>query len=149
MKKAFILSFCIMAIACSKSLELDADISITSEEREVMDDCNMNQLDSEEAILDNLIGDWELVGYGCGFCMPHTPPQIDLKILSQQIIITLNESDSTSIETVAYNLESSQNGFRLVTDPSNSALRMEVFCDDYMYFDDTPVDGRMMLYRKK
>jgi len=38
--------------------------------------------------------------------------------------------------------------YRFKTEPAHYALNMDIFCSEFMFFDERPFDGQLMLYQK-
>ena len=149
----FSFSICFLFLSsCSTEDGPADDLFISEEERALMDDCRENLFTTGEDIRSNLIGDWKIIGYGCGFCAPHNPPNMEITFEEssgefefvsendqQQFSFTWNIQLSTSPGT---------SGFLLSTTPDHFSLSFDNFCPDFMYFDHTSFDGLMILMKK-
>ena len=137
-------------LACGKN-----DILPPEDEREIIQSCQQNALDSEEEIAQNLIGKWKQIGYGCGFCAPHEEPKSSIEFSEESGILTIEDDfEGKQIISFTWKIIEGTNlfgdsTFQLSTKPSHYALNMDIFCDQYMAFDHTPVDGQMFLFNKK
>jgi hypothetical protein len=137
----------VLLTACNK----DDDGRLTLQEAiPILQQCAEDTYTDEAKITSNLIGNWTLIAYGCGFCAP----------VENEPIINLSFAPTTGTaivdgETInfSWKIEKTTNIFNepvfgLSTTPAHYALAMNYFCDDYMYFDHRPVDGLMLLYKK-
>ena len=66
MKYKFTLLIAISVVLFSACLKSSDDGDITEDERALMTECDQNSLISQAEIENNLIGEWELVGFGHG-----------------------------------------------------------------------------------
>ncbi len=141
---------------CTKELtSVDCLLSL-EETMPILEDCLNNSNLDTLAIKENLIGDWKLVGYGCGFCQPHTPPEAFLQINQNKgVLIFKDEALGDKVLTFDWWLEQRINNidgnafYTFKTEPFDHALQMNVFCSEFMFFDHRPSDGLLMLYQKQ
>jgi len=136
--------------------QCDKDDTIPSEKAQaIRETCRTEALTDSLTIAQNLVGDWKLVGYGCGHCVPHEAPKVELNLTENTGILELSNAgvDDTlhafewTLER--YNIGTESVGFRFKASPSHYALHMDFFCQQYMFFDDTPLDGQFMLFQKR
>lgn len=122
----------------------------------LMEDCRDNLIADEEAIAKNLMGTWKLVGYGCGFCGPHTqPPTAIIQLTTNKGTLVYNDEYGGDVmldfdwrlDTIVNSLEEKAT-YRFKTEPAHHALNMDIFCSEFMFFDERPFDGQLMLYQK-
>ena len=112
----------------------------------VLKECSKNQLKSKDEITKNLIGEWKLVAYGCGFCVPIEEPKATLKMDESTGILDLEYGGiDDTLMTFDWILEDT----KFITTPSHFALQIKTFCEDYMLFDNRASDGIMMIYQKQ
>lgn len=127
------------------------DGAIDDEERRIMTECRESELRSPEEITANLIGTWDLIGFGHGWFW--TVPQPCSQIVFEEDMLTLRVIDSwrdTTI-TTGWEILLSTNGSPYISydeDTPSEGLRFRTFCDNYIFYDSTPVDGNMYLYEK-
>jgi len=145
--------FCAYLFSCSDKSNLENDLFVSEEERKIMNMCDSNSLDSVEEIKNNLIGTWEIMGYGCGFCAPHDAPfsHIEFSATSGKLIYE-RETEETELDfiwNVVLTTSPGAPGLLLTTDPPHHSLVVDHFCADYMYFDHTSFDGAMYIYQKQ
>jgi hypothetical protein len=140
---------------CSKSLEERQieEISISEEERALLEYCYCNSEFSIDEINKNLIGEWSLVGYACGFCAPHDAPQARITFETASGVLFSNEGTEQE-EIVQFDYEVKElfnNILRLMqmqTEPYRHELAFNYFCGEYIAFDGRAVDNIMMIYQK-
>ena len=144
----------LMAIFLFASCDKD-DLLPFEKAAEIRENCRAEAYSDSLQIAENLVGNWELVGYGCGFCIPHDPPMAELTLGKNTGVLELtNYGEADTLHTFQwelerYNIGTESVGFRFRATPSQFTLHMRNFCKDYMFFDDSPVDGLFMLYEKQ
>jgi len=123
---------------------------IDNDERQIMDECLANRLTSKSEIEANLIGEWELVGHGEGWVPTVSQPCGYVTISADELIFDFDSGHYDSVTLHTWELVEQQNQFfALEASPVIGArFYMNIFCDEYMYSDATPVDGNMYLYQK-
>ena len=130
----------------------DMDGWIDDTERSIMDDCFQNSLNSKTEIENNLIGEWELVGHGQGWFPQVSQPCGYLTFTADELTFDFNDGHIDTITTHTWELEEvnwpSGPKFKLTISDQIFAMFINQFCFDYMYGDETPVDGNMYLYQK-
>jgi len=137
---------------CTYEENSEANDGFISEiEYTIMDECYDNRLTSKSEIEQNLIGGWELIGYGTFWNPNVTMPCVHLEITENEIINTIRNKtlDTTFIYTwqiKEYN-HSNRNYFKLETEP-NHLSQTYVFCSDYMFYNLVPADLSMYLFQK-
>jgi len=152
MKKLFLLfSITFLFVQCKKE-EMVEPLSTD----EIIQTTIDNSISDEEEIKANLIGEWKLIEYRCGFCIPSDPlPTATIVFLETTGVLTYDdEFQDEEVVNFTWNLEevSPSNDpfyFKLKTDPLHRSLNIEIFSDQYMMFDHTPLDGEMMLFEKQ
>jgi hypothetical protein len=134
----------------------DKDDTIPSEQaQELRTTCQTNAYEDSLQIAKNLVGDWKLVGYGCGFCAPHEAPKVTLTLTPNTGILDLsNAGVDDTLHTFEWNLarfniDTQSVRFRFNATPHHYALSMNHFCEEYMFFDNMPLDGQFMLFQKQ
>ena len=140
-------------LACSKDDNgpgIDADSAI--------DECREDRFTDSLQISRNLIGEWSLVSYSCGFCPPDgDKPEATIIFKESTGTLHYQGPGSNMSESVDFSWSLRResvkpfpnSGFFLMTEPQHPALSAYLFCKKYMYYDYTPVDGEQYLYRKK
>lgn len=138
-----------ISISCSCTKDDIKKINL-EEALPILMECNDNQLSNEGEIRQNLLGTWTTIAYGCGFC---TPLEDD-----PEVTVTFKTSLGTAVvdgEEIEFSWTLSkepdiygESVLTLKTEPVHWALQMTYFCREYMYFDDRPVEGIMLLYQK-
>ena len=125
---------------------------------EALNSCRSNLLTSVEEIRSNMIGEWELVSWGCGFCAvdpEREAPVADIEFnmdkgsISYEFQGIIEEFEFSWSIVEKEVLDFNNSSFELKTEPAHQGLMMTEFCTDYMISDDRPVDGALHLYRKK
>ncbi len=111
-------------------------------------------IDSKE-IGTNLIGEWELIAYGCGNCVgADRTDKITLTLEANKGILAICD-DIDSYFEFDWKLEAHNNrfdpqsAFIFRTEPSHAYLKMDIFCSEFMFFNNRPYDGYTMLYQKQ
>ncbi len=145
-----------LLIACSpkEDFALENDIIISEKEQEVMLNCFESRISNQDDIKKLILGKWTLAGYACGFCAPHTTPSAKLEFKGSTGILEFEDDFEGKIEIkFSWKLEliedfNGNKGYKLITNPFHYALPVNQFCESYMYFNHTPVDGHMFIYRK-
>lgn len=143
---------------CNKEATTSPDCIILpiEEVSPVLEDCRNSLLSEATEIAENLVGKWKLVGYGCGFCAPHTPPEAHLVLTETKGLLTYKDAfDGDTLLTFDWRLEQIMNTleenatYRFKTEPSHYVLNMDIFCAEFMFFDERPFDGSLFLYQKQ
>jgi len=132
--------------------DADMDGLIDENERNLMNECQMNAFTSKSEIENNLIGEWELIGHGEGWfssisqpCAYLTFTEQELKFEIENIFLDTTFLLNWEIEI----LDSIGTSYRINTfGPPKIGLNIETFCENYMFGDATPRDGYMFLYQK-
>lgn len=128
----------------------DMEGLIDDTERELMVTCNDNKLTSKSEIEANLIGEWELVGHGEGWVPRLSQPCSYITITEEELILQFENGYLDTLTTHTWEITAHNTGnFSLEFTPNdNAGIFINVFCEDYMYGDGTPLDGNMYLYQK-
>ena len=127
---------------------------IDENEREIMMSCLQNRLDSKNAIENNMIGEWELIGHGEGWIPSRSQPCAFLIFDDDNVRVRYHDEVIDTVYVTPWSisvLETPSNSLFILTLESqlNIGLGINRFCDTYMYGDATPVDGNMYLFQKK
>lgn len=128
----------------------DMDGQIDDVEQALMQECSDNKYTSKDDIEDNLVGEWKLIGHGQGWSYTPSQPCAYLVITEDELTFKFENAqiDTMTIHTWEI-IENSNNSFHLNLTPfAEIELAIDVFSEDYMYFNDTPLDGNMYLYEK-
>lgn len=155
MKYKFTLLTAISVVLFSACLKSSDDGDITEDERALMTECDQNSLISQAEIENNLIGEWELVGFGYGGVGSNVPcPRISM-LFSSDKVTTISDGE---VSTSDWKIEEVQtaNGtfccYSLVLFPqlinNGFALDINTFCQQYMYADEYGRHGNMYLFEK-
>ncbi|MBX2817985.1 MAG: hypothetical protein KTR24_18400 [Saprospiraceae bacterium] len=143
---------------CSKAVvDPENDLIISEEERSMMEACQDDAYSTVDQIERNLLGEWRLIGYGCGFCAPHTPPSIQLYFAQNGTGVLRSRHDQDPEEMLDFTWEIDEGALGLTkfganfirSEPNDYRISATVMCDRYMWFDITAVDGHMFLYAKQ
>jgi len=141
---------------CEKDLTSPECILPLEEMVKAMNECRDGVIPEASNISNNLVGEWKLVGYGCGFCVPHTPPEAYMILNETKGILMLKDDfDGDTLVTFNWRLEQITNTleekatYRFKTEPFHYALNMDIFCEEFMFFDERPFDGSLFLYQKQ
>ena len=131
----------------------DEDGLIDEEERGLMEECTSQSLKSISSIEDNLIGEWELIGHGEGWVPTVSQPCGYLIFTKDVLRYTFRSAYTDTVMSVSWEIEeinSPNFNFSLKTKPQTSEgiSVLNIFCEDYMFGNATPVDGNMYLYKK-
>jgi hypothetical protein len=130
------------------------ETDISERERMLLDDCIASPLDGPEEIAANLIGDWVIEGYSCGFCAPGPSANGIISFMDSTGVVSyeydgFNEGFDFSWEINAQ-VQDMDTVFVLETSPARAYLIMNGFCNDYMYsYDENAPDSFMFLYKKQ
>lgn len=156
--KYYLLGFITILFLSQCNKEATTTDCILSQEATVaaLENCRDNILPEASEIAANLVGDWKLVGYGCGFCGPHTPPEATLRLTETSGILAYRDDfDGDTLLAFDWRLEQITNTleekatYRFKTEPNHYALNMDIFCSEFIFFDERPFDGQLMLYQKQ
>ena len=126
---------------------------IDETERAIMDACINYTWSSEEALQNNLIGEWELIGHGEGWVPTISQPCAYIVINENDLIFSISNSylDTTIVYSWSLQLQSGIGliPYTLSLNPTPiEGLQINHFCENYMFGDGTPADGNMYLYEK-
>ena len=155
----FLLVALSVLIACNKqeekkSIELECDKLTSREEaEELMKQGNDNRFTDSTMIVENLIGEWGLIGIVPGWvgfesgqeCFKLT---IDYRMIELE---DLNSSNNNATEWELKKIEvNGYTGFYLETneDVWNNRMGMEIFSDNIMYGSGRVDDGDIYIYEK-
>ena len=132
----------------------DQDGRVDDEERAVMEYCSSYGFTTKEEIEENLIGEWELVGYGHGWTADVTMPCSFIEINDDELILDYENSnlDTTLISSWEVVEEMTSNGgkrFSFAIGDFFGSFDINQFCNEYMYGDYTSGDGNMYMYKKR
>ncbi len=126
---------------------------------DVKDECYEDRYFERGDILDEIVGCWELIYIDCGFCIPFGDVEagVDLNDDGTGRLEYFERLESGNIEEnvdFTWNIVESTDIFGsttwlLYTEPSHFVLQQEVFCSQYMFFDNTPVDGVQVIFERE
>lgn len=135
---------CFLFISCKKenrSLNLEplfdcefseksnsTDGILDETEREILRNCYSNELTSQAEIEANLIGEWELVGFGDGWFSHPAQPCGYMLIDSDKLTF---EFHNEYLDTISIHEWEVENNWLKVT-PADKHLSMNLFCNKYM-----------------
>ena len=130
--------------------DADMDGEIDATERQIMESCLAEQLTDAEAVKNNLIGQWRLVGYGNSWQPTASQPCAQLTFTLNHLIVDFEDGTTDAASTHSWSIAEQGNGqFRIQADPEVVAGELPtVFCSDYIYVNSTPVDGNVYIYEK-
>lgn len=141
--------------SCLKENDIQNDFNqISKREQQLLDDCSAHQLVDSLEIAQNIPGNWQLVGYGCGFCVPSGGIFISLS-LERDSTGFATYQDNTFAETInfTWNLDreiiEGDTLYNLATQPARAYLYMSSFCEEYMFRNEFVNDGVMFLFKKQ
>lgn len=160
---AIILGICICS-SCDDDTHTDPDVPdcvfvqsednmdglIDETENAIMMNCFDNKLLNRAEIKSNLIGEWKIVGHATGLIMTGSQPcgQVFFTELGYTFdFVTATETKLTSGTWDIIENES-ENLLLKISDPNSYPLGATIFCEDYMYFNEIPVDGDVYIYEK-
>ena len=157
LKLSLLFLLLISLFACDNSLELENDGALSVEERAVMEECQAAEILTKKQIEENLIGNWRLVGYSCGFCAFSVAPTASADFQSDRsgrFIYNGGNGETAQdftwsiIDTLGFDDNPT---FLLQTEPEIHQLDMTVFCQDYMFNSDDNViaDLPIFIYAKQ
>lgn len=149
-----LLTLALFSFACEDTLELESDTRISEAEQEVLEDCQSQALSTRKQIEENLIGSWELVGYACGNCIDGEAPTASIRFQVDGGHYQYEDEFEQIDASFTWRIEERTNLFgdtvlSLTTDPIFSGLFADVFCQSYMTYNWTPVDGPLLIYAKQ
>lgn len=115
----------------------------------ILNDCHASRLVDDEAIAANLIGEWELVGYGSGWFSGVKQPCGSMQITEDDLTFEYHSALEDSLAVFEWEIE---NGW-LKVNPESELLTMHNFCDQYMIGDRGPfgvliIDTDTYIYKK-
>ena len=127
---------------------------LDSLEQLLLNECEEYELIAEDEIRENLIGEWQLIGYADGWGIPFGQPCAYIKISTDELVYTFQDDSGDTTTTHAWDLEATtlwegSRRFRLKLIPeANEGLKIRVFCKHYMFENDNVADGFIYLYQK-
>ena len=131
----------------------DMDGLIDDTERSIMNECLKDAFTKREDIEKNLIGEWELVGHGEGWVATVSQPCGYLIFSESTVEVSFNDGSTDTTFSSEWALtttpgEAPLNNLLSFGAEAKVNFYFNVFCEDYMYTDNTPVDGNMYLFEK-
>lgn len=157
MKRLIFISlfFSLLFIQCKKeTVEIlspfDVSLAIT--------ECRDNALVDSLEIAQNLLGEWKLAGYSCGLCVDTNSPESTIEFKQNTGTLAFRAfGGQPEVVEFTWHLEKVSldifnepaDIFQLVTEPSHEALPVNQYCADYIFYDSTPLDGPLFLYKKQ
>jgi len=134
------------------------NLGVTIEEREKIQGCRSNPISEESVLKLHMVGDWELIAYGCGFCTPHEDPEININFTSSNgRIMRKYKGEPTEEQLFQWttftdsiwspDAEQMIPAARVKTEPLIFEIG-GVICQDFMAFDYTPGDAQMIIFKK-
>ncbi|HKK75401.1 MAG TPA: hypothetical protein VJ953_10035 [Saprospiraceae bacterium] len=132
----------------------DEYIRISDNEQQLLDDCSAAPIIDSLAIAQNVIGDWELVGFACNFCISVSDvfASITIKDDSTGLASYQDETFSESINfswDIRREVLQGDTTYYLITEPARSYLTMTDFCEAYMFRNSYLNDGGLFLFEKQ
>ena len=153
MKNKLILAVSILIFilaSCERNSDEISDDTVQS----LISECDQKLFTTKLEIENNLIGDWELVGYEDGWSTTRPNPQILIMITGEKLTIDFESSTLNSITEHEWEISeveqtNGQKYFKLDFDPKHAAnIGIGSFCEIYMYGDAIARDGNMYLFEK-
>lgn len=136
-----------------EQIDENKDGLIDETERSLMEECRENKYSSKSEIVDNLIGEWQLIGHGEGWIPTVSQPCGYVTFTEEEYTLEYDDG-STDIEiTSTWDID-------VIESPAGTFFRFDldgeftyplsaaIFCPKYFYGDATPVDGNMYLWEK-
>jgi len=139
--------------SCTDQIIDNGNNRISAEEQQLLDACSAALLVDSLSIAENLVGSWNLVGYGCGGCVPTTEVNVALTFTDTSGVAAYQ--DDVFGETIGFTwdiqraLYGTDTIFVLVTEPERAYTYMSFFCEGFMYRNGVANDGAMFLYQKQ
>ena len=133
-------------LACNK----DSDTG-PSDIFDIMEECRDNSITDSLAILDNILGSWQLIGYNCGLCPGTEQPSSEVSFSpgTGKLSFRRTATDTQMVLDFRWSLEKlSDDSYRIKSEPHHEALVCEVFCDQHMFYNHNAWDGAMYLYER-
>ncbi len=126
---------------------------IDEEESELMQDCVDNAFDSKNEIEENLIGEWIMVGHGEGWLANASQPCAYIVFEEDELIFKFENGSVDTLVTLSWEINEAQSPsssiFKLVAgDNYFDALDINIFSEELMFGNATPLDGNMYIYKK-
>ncbi len=136
-----------------EQIDENMDGLIDPTERTIMQLCRSNLLNTKREVEENLIGEWELVGFGTGWIGTLSQPCGSIEISERDLTYHFTNSRIDTVVTSQWEISefefNGQNLFQLKTEINLFSIKfINQFCGDYMFGDATPSDGNMYLYEK-
>lgn len=168
----FLTNLCILIFSlsiitsCNKEEYLNGEYDCTFEEIDdnrdgeyddteiaIVDECRDNAFTSKVEIENNLIGEWQLVGYIAGWIPTHSQPCSRIIISEEELILEYTDAYTDAVTTYSWEIrETNAAGnqqFSLITTPYSTTAAMGLFCDNYMYSSvAAPDDADLYIYQK-
>lgn len=141
--------------SCQEESVIDNEyIRISDSEQQLLDDCSAAPIVDSLAIAQNVIGEWQLVGYACNFCVPIAGVLASVTIREDSTGLASYQDDSFS-ESINFSWDirreviQGDTSYYLITEPARSYMTMTNFCEAYMFRNSYINDGGMFLFEKQ
>ncbi|MFT4533692.1 MAG: hypothetical protein ACJA1A_003750 [Saprospiraceae bacterium] len=128
----------------------DKDGLIDATEESIMEDCRSNQLLNRKEVKSNLIGEWNIVGHGEGWVPTVSQPCGRVIFTESEFTLDFHSGYEDTTYVRNWDIIETESGglFFEIDGGSVYPMNVNVFCDDYMFFNQTPLDGNMYIYEK-
>ncbi|MEL6970454.1 MAG: hypothetical protein AAFZ63_01960 [Bacteroidota bacterium] len=145
MRNALLLSMLVLFFACDKDDEQTPLASISDcqfvavnggsdgrlddEERSIIDECRDNKFTSNNEIAENLMGEWELVGFRDGWRGTVPQPCGYIKFENHHLAFQFHGEEGEILSIHSWEIEDQL----LKVDPPSEYLYMSLFCEQFMH----------------
>lgn len=128
------------------------DARLDSVEWGIMANCRQNRFRNKRQISNNLIGEWELVGFAWPQVDHKTQPCGYITIDPDSLVFEFQDANLDKRTVHSWEVERvgplDEDHFVLATYPNNYTVRVGTFCKEYMYRSLTGIDGPTHIYQK-
>lgn len=126
---------------------------IDDNERTIMNECRESKITSKSELEDNLIGTWDIIGFGHGWVWSVSQPCSSISITEDNLTFKFSNDflDTTIISGWEVTEVSTSSGEIVAEFSIEEGLPwffINTVCSQYMFGDATPSDGNMHLYEK-
>jgi hypothetical protein len=126
---------------------------IDEQENNIMSSCFDNRITSEAALRANTIGTWELIGFAQGWFPNVLQPCATMIFTADELEYSFTNASLDTTLTMAWSVveHSSVEGFYELEFERTDlpAVELNIYCEEYMYSNLTPLDGNMYIFERK
>jgi len=134
---------------CPFSENNNSDGFIDNDEYEIMQFCLSNRIKTIEELASSIIGEWELVGHGEGWFPSVSQPCGNIVFSDTNLIVEFKDEFLDTMTTHSWTIIDGEYPSLELTPPNYYGSGLDNISNEYMFSDDTPLDGNMYMYQKK